>query len=86
MFGSKLILIPRQIAVLAIELYQWTLSPDHGWLRPLYPYGFCRFYPSCSQYGKVAIQKHGVIKGGAQALWRILRCNPWTHPSIEINN
>lgn len=79
-------LIPRRIAVLFIELYQRTLSPDHGLLKGLYPYGFCRYYPSCSQYGKIAIQRHGIFKGGAKALWRIVRCNPWTHPSIEINN
>lgn len=86
MFIKTLILVPRQVVILGIEAYQKTLSPDHGLLKPLYPYGFCRFYPSCSQYGKVAILKHGVLKGGMQTLWRVARCNPWTEPSIEINN
>jgi len=87
MFVSNLFLIPRQLVVLFIEVYQRTLSPDHGLLVGLYPYGFCRFYPSCSEYAKAAIQKYGIVKGGTKALWRILRCNPWTQPSInEINN
>ena len=87
MIMAELNSIPRRLAATAIILYQRTLSPDHGWLlRGRYPYGFCRFYPSCSEYGKAAILRHGVIKGGARALWRVARCNPWTPPSIEINN
>jgi len=53
-----------------IKVYQHTLS------RTL-PQNTCRFYPSCSHYGYEAIQKYGVIKGGAMATWRIMRCNPW---------
>ncbi|MBR7092511.1 MAG: membrane protein insertion efficiency factor YidD [Clostridia bacterium] len=37
----------------------------------------CRFTPTCSAYAAEAIQVHGVIKGCALAVWRILRCNPW---------
>ena len=36
----------------------------------------CRFVPTCSQYAVEAIEKHGLWKGGALALWRVLRCNP----------
>ena len=38
----------------------------------------CRFVPTCSAYAYEAITKYGVIKGGALALWRILRCNPFS--------
>ena len=38
----------------------------------------CKFYPTCSQYAIEAIEKHGVIKGGLLAVWRILRCNPFS--------
>ena len=38
----------------------------------------CRFQPTCSQYAIEAIQKHGALKGGALAFWRILRCNPFS--------
>jgi putative membrane protein insertion efficiency factor len=37
----------------------------------------CRFYPSCSHYGYQAIYKYGAVKGGAMAIWRVLRCNPF---------
>lgn len=38
----------------------------------------CPYYPCCSQYGLEAVQKHGAIKGSLLALWRILRCNPFS--------
>jgi putative membrane protein insertion efficiency factor len=37
----------------------------------------CRYTPSCSQYAILAVRKHGAIKGGLLALWRLLRCQPW---------
>ncbi|KQM14773.1 membrane protein insertion efficiency factor YidD [Novosphingobium sp. Leaf2] len=37
----------------------------------------CRFTPSCSQYAIEAVRRHGAIKGGLLALWRLLRCQPW---------
>ncbi|MDO5130677.1 MAG: membrane protein insertion efficiency factor YidD [Prevotellaceae bacterium] len=37
----------------------------------------CRFTPTCSEYARQAIMKHGPIKGLALSIWRILRCNPW---------
>ncbi|MFA5131578.1 MAG: membrane protein insertion efficiency factor YidD [Patescibacteria group bacterium] len=68
---------PRRLLVAFIKIYQKTISFDHGFLKVFYPHGFCRFYPSCSEYGAQAITKHGVIKGGLMASWRVLRCNPW---------
>lgn len=59
-----------------IRLYQRTLSPDRGWFRVYFPHGFCRFHPHCSEYGYLAIEKYGLLKGGFKALWRILRCHP----------
>ena len=38
----------------------------------------CRFTPTCSQYALEAIKVHGAFKGGALAVWRILRCNPFS--------
>ena len=37
----------------------------------------CRFVPSCSTYATEALEAHGAFRGGALAIWRILRCNPW---------
>ena len=38
----------------------------------------CKFYPTCSEYTKQAIQKYGVIKGIFLGVWRICRCNPFS--------
>jgi len=69
--------LPRRLIVGMIKVYQKTVSFDHGFLKIFYPHGFCRFTPSCSEYGAQAITKYGIIKGGLMASWRVLRCNPW---------
>ncbi|MCL2325609.1 MAG: membrane protein insertion efficiency factor YidD [Proteobacteria bacterium] len=52
-------------------VYQNGISPYLG--------ANCRFRPSCSAYAREAIQKHGVTRGGALALRRLIRCHP-CHP------
>ncbi|WP_260924943.1 membrane protein insertion efficiency factor YidD [Novosphingobium sp. 9] len=49
----------------------WQLGPSR--LMP----PTCRYTPSCSQYAIEAVRRHGAIKGGWLAFWRILRCQPW---------
>ncbi len=73
----------RQLAVVLIELYQHTLSPDHGWFRVRYPYGYCRMYPSCSEYTKLSILRFGFLKGVRLGGLRILKCNPFTEPKVD---
>ena len=46
-------------------------------LRPIVP-AVCRFYPSCSEYFILAVQKYGPVRGACKGLVRICRCNPWT--------
>jgi len=67
----------RYIVVKILKIYQKTLSRDHGVFKFLYPYGHCRFTPTCSDYAIQAILKYGIIKGGVKSIWRITRCNPW---------
>ncbi|HIS01188.1 MAG TPA: membrane protein insertion efficiency factor YidD [Candidatus Excrementavichristensenella intestinipullorum] len=43
----------------------------------------CKYYPTCSQYALEAIRRYGALKGGALALWRILRCNPFSHGGYD---
>lgn len=38
----------------------------------------CKFYPTCSEYTKQAIEKYGAIKGLRKGLYRILKCNPFS--------
>jgi len=67
----------KKKVIFFIKLYQKTLSPDHGVFKHRHPHGFCRFYPTCSDYSIQAIDKYGIIKGGVKSAWRILRCNPF---------
>ena len=57
----------------AIDLYQATLSPvfAKSGVR-------CRFQPTCSHYGEMAIRKYGTVRGTLKTVWRIARCGPWT--------
>ncbi|OQX30020.1 MAG: membrane protein insertion efficiency factor YidD [Spirochaeta sp. LUC14_002_19_P3] len=54
--------------LISIKFYQIIISP-HLPQR-------CRFYPSCSVYAAEALKKHGLIKGSALSIRRILRCRP----------
>lgn len=65
----------KKILIKGIKLYQKYLSP----LKRTR----CPYIPSCSQYGLEAIQKYGAFKGGLLALWRILRCNPFSKGGVD---
>ena len=39
----------------------------------------CRFYPTCSEYMRQAIEKYGVLKGGWLGIKRLCKCHPF-HP------
>ena len=65
----------RRIMTGAIRLYQKHISPSLP--------RSCKFYPTCSQYALVAIKRHGPIKGLGLAVWRILRCNPFSQGSYD---
>lgn len=73
----------RFIVLRSIEIYQKTISFDHGMFKAFFPYGFCRFHPTCSEYGYQAVEKYGVIKGGVKAFWRVLRCNPFSKGGFD---
>ena len=60
----------KRLLIILIKLYRKYISP-------LKRYPSCRYIPTCSQYALEAIEKYGLLKGGALALWRILRCNPF---------
>lgn len=57
-----------------IEVYQKYLSFDFGLLRFLAPGGACKYRPTCSEYTKQAIIKHGVLRGVYLGGKRILSC------------
>jgi putative membrane protein insertion efficiency factor len=59
----------KSAILLLIRIYQLTLSSVLG--------RRCRFLPTCSDYARQAIEKHGLLCGGQLALRRIGRCHPW---------
>jgi uncharacterized protein len=52
-----------------LRLYKRWVSPS---LLPA-----CRYVPSCSEYAMEAVDRYGVLRGGAMALWRLMRCHPF---------
>lgn len=72
----------KKFVVSLISLYQKTLSPDHGWLKFLG--GTCRYYPTCSEYTKEAVDKFGVIKGLTLGSKRVGRCHPFSDGGVDL--
>ena len=60
----------KKIMIFLIHCYQKYLSP----LKRTK----CPYIPSCSNYAIEALKKHGIFKGSLLAIWRILRCNPFS--------
>jgi putative membrane protein insertion efficiency factor len=68
-----------RLAIGAIDAYRGTLSPAiarTGLAR-------CLFTPTCSAYGREAIRRYGLPRGGWLTASRILRCNPWSHGGVD---
>jgi uncharacterized protein len=59
----------KTVLLVLIRIYQLTLSSFMG--------RGCRFLPTCSDYARQAIEKHGAWRGSGLALKRIARCHPW---------
>lgn len=65
----------KYIFLFIVKIYQKFISPLK---KPC-----CKYYPSCSAYAVEAFEKHGAIKGLVLAVWRLLRCNPWSLGGID---
>ncbi len=61
---------PARLFIRLIKSYQLFVSPRSG--------PCCRYTPSCSQYAIDALKIHGAFKGFFLAVWRIMRCNPFS--------
>ncbi|MFH1247107.1 MAG: membrane protein insertion efficiency factor YidD, partial [Candidatus Micrarchaeota archaeon] len=66
--------LERLSIYLIVEVHQKRLSPRFNNMGSK-----CRFYPSCSNYALMAIEKYGFYKGWIKAISRIWRCNPWNN-------
>ena len=66
----------KYLGIGLVRLYQLLVSP-------LLPANTCKYHPTCSQYAIDALHKHGFVKGSAKAIWRLLRCNPWSRGGVD---
>ncbi len=73
--GQRARQLLRELFLLPLHAYRAVISPNLG-VR-------CRYYPSCSSYGVEAVRELGVVKGSILALWRVIRCNPWTKGGVD---
>ena len=65
----------KRILISLIKFYRCRISP----LTP----PKCKYIPTCSQYALDAIEKYGAIRGGIMAVFRILRCNPFSKGGFD---
>jgi putative membrane protein insertion efficiency factor len=72
---EQIISFIRKMICAPIKAYQYVI-------RPYLPH-CCRFYPSCSDYALLSIERHGILKG----LWlggrRLLHCHPWAEGGYD---
>lgn len=69
----------RNFIKLLISLYQKYISPFF-----VYIFGHsCRFTPTCSEYAREAIHKHGILVGGYMSVLRVVKCNPFSKPGYD---
>ena len=66
----------RKLIVSLIRVYQKFISPLKGRAT-------CKYYPTCSQYAIEAVEKNGILLGMLLAIWRILRCNPFSQGGYD---
>jgi len=59
----------REVLIVLLRGYKRFLSP----LLP----SACRFHPTCSEYMREAIEKHGAVRGVYLGTRRLLRCHPF---------
>ena len=65
----------RAVLIAPIRVYQRVVSP-------LIPRR-CKYHPTCSAYAAGAIREFGPARGMVLAVWRLLRCNPWSHGGVD---
>lgn len=62
-------LTSRRLVGKVLGAYKYLVSPLLG--------QHCRFHPSCADYAREAVEKHGVGRGLLLAVRRLARCHPW---------
>lgn len=73
--GYAIRLAPRMPFVWFMRAYRRLISPMYG--------DVCKYYPSCSKYALDAFEVKGAVRGAALTVWRLMRCNPFSHGGVD---
>ena len=65
----------KRVLLALIRAYQYLLSPWVG--------GGCRYWPTCSEYAREAIELHGALKGSWMMGTRLARCHPYGRGGVD---
>jgi len=65
----------RTVVTAPIVVYRRVLSPALP--------RRCKYEPTCSAYAVDAIREYGILRGSVLAVWRLLRCNPWSYGGYD---
>ncbi|MGH2981537.1 MAG: membrane protein insertion efficiency factor YidD [Solirubrobacterales bacterium] len=65
----------KRLLLAPISAYQRLVSPLLG--------RRCRYEPTCSAYAVTAIRRFGPLRGALLAIWRLLRCNPFSNGGFD---
>ena len=65
----------KALVIVPIRAYQ-------RWISPAFPRR-CKYHPTCSEYAVQAVQRYGMLRGTVLAVWRVLRCNPFSHGGYD---
>ena len=67
--------LATRIVLAPVRLYQRVISPALP--------RRCKYHPTCSAYATQAIERYGILRGAVLAVWRVLRCNPFSHGGFD---
>jgi putative membrane protein insertion efficiency factor len=65
----------KTILIAVIRGYRFALSPWVG--------NVCRYWPTCSEYSMLAIERHGALRGSWMMLARVARCHPYGAGGVD---
>ncbi len=66
----------KYLPIALVYLYRYSIGL---FLRPS-----CKYYPSCSAYSIGVLRRYGFFRGAALTVWRLARCNPWSHGGVDL--
>lgn len=68
--------IGKNLSLFLLRGYKYAISPM---FLPA-----CRYVPTCSEYAMEAVDRYGVVRGSAKAIWRLLRCHPFAKGGVDL--